>query len=208
MFEHIDWRTFSEGIISASWLEWISVISQLVSVWYAKRNNWLVYPTGLIGVLIAFYLYLWKSDPPLYADSILNLYYGLMSLYGWYRWTRKNEHAYQYPIRYASKKTIGVGLVIFLLGWVLIAFALTKFTDSNTPIMDACVTSSAIIGMWWMAQRNIEHWIAWICSNLIAIPLNVYKGFVLYAIMYFLLLVLAIRGWYEWRNKIDFNEAD
>jgi nicotinamide mononucleotide transporter len=74
--------------------------------------------------------------------------------------------------------------------------------------MDACVTSSAIVGMWWMAKRNIEHWIAWICSNLIAIPLNVYKGFMLYAIMYILLLVLAVRGWNEWKNKIESNETD
>lgn len=70
-----------------SWQEWVSTFTQIASVWYARKNNILVYPTGIIGVLLAAWLYLFISAPPLYADGILNIYYFFMSVYGWYNWT-------------------------------------------------------------------------------------------------------------------------
>lgn len=208
MVEMIDGIQIWKGLLSTGWMEWVSVFSQLLSVWYARQNKIWVYPTGLIGVLLAFYLYLWESKPPLYADAILNLYYGVMSVYGWYWWMQKRETEWAYPVRHAGKRERVWGMMAFVGGWVLIAWILDRFTDSNTPVMDAMVTASAMVGMWWMARRNIEHWLAWMVSNVVAIPLNVYKGFMLYAIMYLLLLGLAVWGWFDWKRKIRDHGAD
>jgi len=78
---------------------------------------------------------------------------------------------------------------------------LKKFTNSNTPILDSLVSSSAITAMWWMAKRKIENWLAWIFSNIVAIPLNFYKGLMLFTLMYVLFLVLAWMGFVTWKKK-------
>ncbi|MBL0133700.1 MAG: nicotinamide mononucleotide transporter [Chitinophagaceae bacterium] len=87
-------------------------------------------------------------------------------------------------------------------------FILCTFTNSNTPFLDSLVSSSAITAMWWMAKRKIENWIAWIFSNIVAIPLNFYKGLMLFTLMYVLFLLLAWWGYEEWKKeakKIQLN---
>ncbi len=185
------------------WPEWISTIAQVASVWYAKKNNVLVYPTGIIGVLLASYVYFFMVDPPLYADASLNIYYFAMSVYGWYNWVQKKDDAhYTYPISWCSRKELGVGIGLFIFFWIVIYIVLSKFTDSNTPFLDSLVSSSAITSMWWMAKRKIENWLAWIFSNIIAIPLNFYKGLMLFTLMYVLFLALAWAGYKEWKKKM------
>lgn len=185
------------------WPEWISTIAQVASVWYAKKNNVLVYPTGIIGVLLASYVYFFMVNPPLYADASLNIYYFAMSVYGWYNWVqKKDESHYTYPISWCSRKELGVGIGFFIFFWIVIYIVLSKFTDSNTPFLDSLVSSSAITSMWWMAKRKIENWLAWIFSNIIAIPLNFYKGLMLFTLMYVLFLALAWAGYQEWKKKM------
>ena len=188
------------------WKEWVSTITQIASVWYARKNNVMVYPTGIIGVLLAAYLYYFESDPPLYADATLNIYYFIMSVYGWYNWVQKKdaEH-YTYPISWCSKKELTTGISIFLFSWALIYYTLIRITDSNTPILDSLVSASAVVSMWWMAKRKIENWLAWIFSNIVAIPLNFYKEFYLFSAMYVLFLVLAVWGFIDWKKQVSKN---
>jgi len=91
---------------------------------------------------------------------------------------------------------------LFLFFWAAIYFLLIKITNSNTPVLDSLVSSTAVTSMWWMAKRKMENWIAWMVSNLIAIPLNFYKGFMLFTLMYILFLALAVSGYKEWKTKI------
>jgi len=195
-------RKFLQDIQYTKWPEWVSTITQVASVWYARKNNVLVYPTGIIGVLLAAYIYFFDTNPPLYADASLNIYYFLMSVYGWYNWVQKKDaDHYTYPIRWCNKKELTIGFIFFIGSWIAIYFALIHFTDSNTPVLDSLVSSSAITAMWWMAKRNIENWLAWIFSNIVAIPLNFYKGWMLFTVMYVLFLVMAIWGYAEWKKK-------
>jgi nicotinamide mononucleotide transporter len=193
---------FILNIKETRWQEWISTGTQIASVWYARKNNVLVYPTGIIGVLLASYVYFVLADPPLYADAILNIYYFLMSVYGWYNWVQKKNEAYVYPISWCTKKELIGGTGFFLFFWISIYFLLIKITNSNTPILDSLVSASAITAMWWMAKRKIENWIAWIFSNVVAIPLNFYKGFMLFTLMYVLFLLMAWMGYVEWKKQI------
>lgn len=192
------WEIFLNNVLQTSWQEWASTILQIVSVWYAKKNNIWVYPSGIVGVLLASYIYFFMADPPLYADAILNIYYFFMSIYGWYYWVQKENDAYTYPIQWCNQKERMLGLMLFLISWLVIYELLINITNSNTPVLDSLVSSSAVTSMWWMAKRKIENWIAWIFSNLVAIPLNFYKGFMLFACMYILFLLLAVSGYLEW----------
>lgn len=192
-------QTFFRDAQAARWQEWVSSFTQIASVWYAGKNNILVYPTGIIGVLLAFWLYLFIAQPPLYADGILNLYYFGMSVYGWYEWSRKDaRNALLRPISKCNNQELISGIAGFLLSWILIYGLLHWLTDSNTPVLDSLVTSSACTAMWWMSRRKTENWIAWIFTNLVAIPLNFYKGFMLFTLMYILFLFLAFSGFKQW----------
>jgi len=198
------YQQFISNIQEIRWQEWVSTATQIASVWYARKNNVLVYPTGIIGVLLAAYVYFFQTNPPLYADSLLNIYYFIMSVYGWYNWVQKKdgEH-YTFPISWCSKKELVFGIGFFLLFWGVIYFVLIKLTNSNTPVLDSLVSASAVTAMWWMAKRKIENWIAWIFSNIIAIPLNFYKGLMLFTLMYVLFLLLAWWGYIEWKKKFN-----
>ncbi len=197
------WQQFITNVQQTKWPEWVSTVTQIASVWYARKNNVLVYPTGIIGVLIAAYLYYSKS---VYADGTLNVYFFLMSVYGWYNWMQKKDiKHFTYPISWCSKKELSFGIAIFLFAWGIIYFVLLKITDSNTPILDSLVSSSAVVAMWWMAKRKIENWLAWIFSNIVAIPLNFYKGFYLFSVMYVLFLAMAWWGYVEWKKQTGKN---
>lgn len=194
---------FLQNVKDTTWPEWVSTVTQIASVWYAKKNNLLVYPVGIIGVLLAAYLYFFLAHPPLYADGFLNIYYFAMSVYGWYNWVQKKEGSQlSYPISWCNRNEMSIGIGLFVLGWVLLYMVLSKFTNSNTPVLDALVSASAVTAMWWMAKRKIENWLAWIFSNIVAIPLNFYKGFMLFTLMYIIFLVLAWLGYLEWEKKL------
>lgn len=202
------WKEFIENVRLTKPLEWLSTVTQIASVWYARKNNVLVYPTGIIGVLIAAYLYFFDSEPPLYADASLNIYYFLMSVYGWYNWVQKKDDThYTYPVKWCTRSQLGFGILFFIFFWGVIWIVLAKFTNSNTPVLDSLVSSSAITAMWWMAKRKVENWLAWIFSNIIAIPLNFYKHFYLFTVMYILFLLMAWWGFVEWKKLAKRSDA-
>lgn len=185
-----------------AWQELLSVITQIASVWYARKNNILVYPTGIIGVLLAAWVYVFISNPPAYAYGILNVYYFAMSAYGWYNWAIKNEvEEDAYPISWCSKKELWLGIGGFLLIWLLVYFLLIKITNASMPVLESLISASAMTAMWWMAKRKIENWYAWIISNIIALPFNFYQGYMFFTLMYAILLVLAIMGLIDWRKE-------
>ena len=195
------WQEFTGNIKITRWQEWLSTIMQIASVWYARKNKVLVYPTGIIGVLLASYVYFFLSKPPLYADAVLNIYFFVMSLYGWYTWLQKNNAIFKYPISWCTKKELYNGYILFFLFWIFLYLLLIKITDSNTPVLDSLVSASAVTAMWWMARRKVENWLAWIFSNMVAIPLNFYKGFMLFTLMYIIFFILAWMGYTTWKQK-------
>jgi nicotinamide mononucleotide transporter len=196
-------KTVWENAQDMRWQEAASTVAQIASVWYARKNNLLVYPTGIVGVLLAAWIYFFLSTPPVYADGAVNVYYFIMSVYGWYNWAQKKDAQHEaYPISWCNKKEMRTGLFLFLVAWAALFVSLQKLTNSNTPLLDSLTSASAITAMWWMAKRKIENWLAWIFSNIVALPLNFYKGFYLFTLMYVLFLVLAWMGYREWAKKL------
>ena len=196
-------QKFLNDLWATRWQEWISTLAQLASVWYARKNNIWVYPTGIVGVVLAAWIYFFIAQPPLYADGVLNLYYLAMSLFGWYQWTRKKEEALVFPIAWCSVKELINGMMLFVISWAAIWTLLHFYTNSNTPILDSLVSATAATAMWWMALRKVENWLAWIVSNLVAIPLNFFKGFMLFTLMYIVFLLMAWAGYISWKKVAD-----
>jgi nicotinamide mononucleotide transporter len=126
-----------------------------------------------------------------------------MSIFGWYTWLlKKSDQTLAFPITWCSTKERLVGLMLAFTSWMILYSWLKFNTDSNTPVADAVVTSFSILGMWWMAKRKIENWLAYLISNAVAIPLNYYKDLSLFSLMYIVFLIMAWRGFILWRKEV------
>jgi nicotinamide mononucleotide transporter len=125
-----------------------------------------------------------------------------MSVYGWYKWSRKDENRRVRAISFASGIEWFIAVSGTILLFFIISYLLTNYTDSNVPGWDALTTSIFIIAMWLMAWKKIENWLFWILGDLISIPLYAYKGLVLTSFQFTVFLILAISGYLEWRRKL------
>ena len=180
-------------------LEIFAVFFGFLSVWFSKNNNVLVFPTGLINTSIFVYL-LFKWE--LLGDMIINAYYFVVSIYGWYYWTRKNSNNDFTPIssvNYNDKKII---LVISILSAIFVSLMYTVFNKWGGLVsyIDILTTSIFFAGMWLMARRKIESWIFWIIGDIISTPLYLYKGLTFTSFQYFIFTFIAIAGYYKWKS--------
>lgn len=192
------------GIAQMSWLEAAGVIFGLLSVWYAKQENILVFPTGIISVLIYVYI---CANAKLYADMGINAYYFVMSVYGWYVWTRKDDRSKHIPISYNSTTENIISIALLVVSFAFLRYVLINFTDSDVPNWDSTTTAIFFVGMWLMAKKKIENWIAWIVADTISIPLYFYKGLLLTSFQYFIFLILAIMGLIAWHKDYKARQS-
>ena len=182
-------------------MEVTAIIFGLFSVWYAKKNNIWVFPTGIINTAIYVYL-LWKWS--LLGDMMINFYYVVMSIYGWYHWTRKKGDVVEFPISRMNTYEKKVSAVIFVLtiGFVVAVYTFfDKFTHW-TSYVDTLVTGIFFVGMWLMARRKIENWILWIIGDIISIPMYFVKGYSFTSIQYLIFTIIAIFGYLEWKRTL------
>lgn len=189
-------QLFKDQIRQTSILEWASVSFSVAEVLLAKVNNVLLYPMGIIGILLGTYILL---DVGLYAESILNAYYLVMSIYGWWYWIKKRDEP---PVKISvnDQRDWIITLLIVFVGWGLLYLLLKNFTNSTVPVWDAWVSSTAWAGMWLLARRKLENWILLNVSNLFAVPLLWHKQLVLFAALTVFLFIVAVFGFIDWRK--------
>jgi len=192
------WELFRGQLQATTWLEAVAVAFGLMSVWYSKQEHIGVYPTGIVSVLIYMYI---TFQYRLYADMGINAYYFFMSLYGWYHWTDTHTDRAQIAITINSRNENLIALALMAGSFVLIRFGL-DYTDSDVPTWDAITTATAIAGMWLMARKKLENWLAWILTDLISIPLYYYKGLPLTSFQFLVFTFLAIWGYFSWKKKL------
>lgn len=179
-------------------LEITAVVFGIISVLFARKNNILVYPTGLISTLIFIYiLYNFK----LYGEFIINIYYSVMSIIGWYLWSRRNNGQEEFPISIMNSKDYKISAIIFIVTLLFIAF-IYHFFDKFTGLpayVDAFTTALFFVGMWLMAKRKIENWIVWIIADIISVPLYFYKGLTVSSLQFIVFTIIALLGYIEWK---------
>ena len=180
-------------------LELIAVFFGLLSVWFSKNNNVLVYPTGIINTSIFVYLLLkWE----LLGDMIINVYYFLMSIYGWYYWTRKSHNHEYTPITKIKEADIKIILIIIISSILFVSY-LYSFFDKWSGLVsyiDILTTAIFFVGMWLMARRKIESWFFWILGDVISVPLYFVKGLAFSSFQYLIFTLIAVAGYYKWKS--------
>jgi nicotinamide mononucleotide transporter len=194
------------GLLQTSWLELIAVIAGIASVWYSRKESILVYPIGLINTIIYIYL---SFKGHLLGEASVNLYYTLMSLWGWYLWTRvdPNKNTIILQITKSNSRDWINQILFFLAFYFTLYFSLTylkkEFAPEAIPWADALASAAAYTGMWLMAKKKVESWIWWIITNVASIPLYFIKGYTFTSVQFIVLLVLAIAGLKSWTQKAN-----
>lgn len=179
-------------------LEIIAVFFGFLSVWFSKNNNILVFPTGMINTSIFVYLLLKWS---LLGDMIINAYYFIMSIYGWYFWLKGTNNTVS-PISKVSNKDIRIVVLLFISSSIFVSLVYTFFDKWETIVsyIDILTTAIFFAAMWLMAKRKVESWFFWIVGNIISVPLYLHKGLAFTSIQYFIFTIIAIAGYIKWKE--------
>lgn len=184
------------------WMQSLGTTFGVIQVLLARKNNIHNYLFGIFSILISFWV-LYRSK--LYADILLNLYYLMMSIYGWFYWKfgKQKEEA---PISYSTKLEHVQAMGIVLTCFILMGYWLRFHTNSDVPIWDAGVSAFAWAGMWLMAKRKMENWVYLNISNILSIPLLFYKELYIYAGLTLFLFIVGTSGYFTWKKIIE-NET-
>jgi nicotinamide mononucleotide transporter len=183
-------------------LEIIAIIFGLLSVLFSKKENILVFPTGIVSTLIFVYI-LYKYS--LLGDMMINAYYFLMSIYGWHMWTQKVDDSHFIPIKKATRRENQQSIFIFLATAIFVCIIYEVFNkwDGWVTYVDVITTGLFFVGMWLMAKKRLENWIYWIIGDLISIPLYYYKGLTFTSFQYILFTIIAVYGYIAWKKNLD-----
>ncbi|HEX9979968.1 MAG TPA: nicotinamide riboside transporter PnuC [Flavobacterium sp.] len=195
-------NAYQQAPVSVIILEAITFFFGIASVWYAKKENILVYPTGLIATSITVYL-LYRAG--YYGDMAINFYYSVMSIYGWYNWSRKTLNDDLLPITRTDSKEKLTGLGMFFLTIVVIfgIYSFFGYEIRTENYFDIFTSGIFFTAMWYMALKKIENWTLWIIGDIIAIPLYAYRGLGMLSLQYLIFTILAIQAYIAWRKILS-----
>ena len=193
---------FLEKISFDLGLEFFAAVLGVMSVWFAKNNKVLVYPTGIVSTLIYVWI-LFKNQ--LLGDLIINAYFFLMSIYGWYFWSKKEEGDFQNKISRLNLNELIFGVFIFVFSFLTVTYIyyMSNWEESYISSIDTLTTSIFCSAMWFMARRKIEDWTLWIVGDIISIPLYFYKGLYFTSIQYLIFTIIAILGFFTWLKELN-----
>ncbi len=194
---------FVADMHNTKWYEYVAVFAGIISVWYSRKENILVYPTGLINTIIYIYL---SYKGGLLGEATVNFYYTIMSIIGWYMWNKKDEtKKVELQITKSTNQDWLQQLLFFALFYIIIFFALTylkeNFSAGLIPWADAFASATAFTGMWLMTKKKVESWYWWLGTNVASIPLYFVKHYVFTSVYYVVLFTMAIFGLVEWTKK-------
>src|SRR5690606_25296780 len=187
-------------------LEIIAVALGLLSAWFSKKDNILIYPTGILSTAIFVYILAFYS---LLGDLVINIYYFSMSIYGWYIWTRKVDAEHYTPITKTTSKEWQICIFIFVATLIFIFGIYEYFEKWNswTAYVDTLTTAIFFVAMWLLARKKLENWTFLLVGNIISIPLYFYKGLIFTSFQFFLFVIISIYGYRAWKKNLNVPET-
>ncbi len=188
---------FTDWLRSQSLLETSGVITGILCVYLAAKNNIWNWPIAIISVLIYIFIFF---EAKLYADTGLQVYFLLMNFYGWYFWSRKDQHQ-RVPVSSISFKEIILSLAGIVIFTAMLGFFLYKRTDASFPFIDSFCTACSLIAQVFLARKVLENWLIWIFVDIIYVGVYISKDLHLTAGMYALYIIIAAIGYRDWRNE-------
>ena len=193
------WHSFSEQLLQTSLLEFTAVATGILSVWFGRQEKIWVYPIGIVSVTCYIYI---TFQYKLYADAAINLYYLVMSVYGWRHWKNTPSATGQIPITESSRREQIFHIALLVFSFFALWLILSRLTDSDVPAWDALTTGFAVTAMYLMALKRIEHWYYWIGCDMLSVPLYIYKELLFTSFQFLIFTYLAFSGLFSWKKKL------
>ena len=185
--------------------EFVAFVFGIMSVWFAKKENILVYPTGIIATIITTYLLFIAGY---LGDMMINGYFTIMSIYGWYKWSRKENNEDNIAITRTNNREKIIGIMLFFIT-IFVVFGIYKFFDykiKKDNYVDIFAAGIFFTGMWYMALKKIENLTLWILGDLIVVPLYAYRGLGMLSLQYLIFTILAISAYLEWKKILNSSQ--
>jgi nicotinamide mononucleotide transporter len=197
-------------------MEASATVFGILSVYFSIKKNIWVYPTGIISTLLYVYI---LFNFGLLGDCMINVYYTVMSIYGWILWSKHSKDHIHVEVSWASKKEWRYGILLFALSIILVTgvYYYKPYIDNEFSMqgaslglyhldwanwLDVITTSVFLVGMWFMAKRRIENWIFWIIGDFICMPMMIYKGLGITSVQYLVFTIMAISGYVSWKKSL------
>jgi nicotinamide mononucleotide transporter len=191
----INWLINNYFEVVAAALGFVAIYLQIKqNVWY-----WIV---SIIMVTMYIYIYI---DARLYADMSLQVYYLVISFYGWYMWLfgkKENDHKSELPVSVSSGKLLQLLGIISIVLFFIIAWILSNFTNSDLPYWDSFTTSLSFVATWMLARKKIENWLVWIVVDAVSVGIYIFKALYPTAILFLFLTILAYVGYRRWKKDL------
>lgn len=185
--------------ILAHWLDIVTTILGLAYILLEYKASLWMWLVGFLMQALGIVLYYQKG---LYADCGMEFYYLSMTVYGYWKWVRGSATKQELPIRHFPSKLVLPWTLLILGIWGIIDWLLVTFTNSNVPLADSFTTALSIVGIWALAHKYLEQWFIWIAVDVVTCGLYFYKDIPFKASLYALYVVIAILGWFKWRQMM------
>ncbi len=185
-----------------NYIEFFGTVFGLIYIFFSIKQNILLWPVGIITSALYIYVFFYSK---FYADMSLQVYYLVISFYGWYSWLHgenKDKKTNQIQIITVTKKLGIILIVITFVLFLFIAFILKNYTDSPLPYWDSFTTSASIVATWMLTKKYIEQWLIWIIVDAVSLGLYIYKELYSTSFLFFVYTILAIIGYFEWKKEI------
>ncbi len=188
----IDW-------ILSHWIEIIASVLGIAGVWLTTRQNIWCWPVGLLNVSLSMLVFF---SAKLYYDFILQIFYFILTLYGWYHWAYGKKTGSVLPVSRIPSKLLIFSLATVVISVIVLGRIAILYTDASLPYWDAFTTAAGIVVTFWMGRKYIEHWIAWIVIDLVCTGIYVIKELYAFSVLYFIFAILAVSGYVKWKNDL------
>ncbi|MEA1876142.1 MAG: nicotinamide riboside transporter PnuC [Bacteroidota bacterium] len=192
----------SESWLLSNWIEIAGAVISLIYLYFSIKQRILLWPFGVMSAL--FYILIYFQNK-LYADMGLQVYYVVISIYGWMVWSRKSELSGKrnLNISHISLFQTIMLIVVFIILSGIFNWILIEFTDSDVPFWDAITTAGGVVATWMLARKYIEHWLFWVLLNIISIGLYIYKGLYPTTILFAVYTTMALVGYRTWKKLLN-----
>jgi nicotinamide mononucleotide transporter len=189
---------FIRGIFGNNPIEWTAVVFGIVSVYLSVRENVWSWPTGIINVSMYVFIFFYAK---LYADMGLQVFYIVISVYGWWNWLYGGANHSELHVTRLSRRMMLTLPLVGVAGAAALGTLLQRSTDAALPFLDATLTVASLIAQYLMTRKVLENWAIWVLADVAYVGMYINKSLYPTAFLYSVFLVLATMGWFQWKRS-------
>ena len=185
--------------LQQNWLENLGILTSLICIWLNTKQNvwawfWAIISSGIYSII--FY------QARLFSDVGLQGVFILISVYGWRAWQFGSKEKSVLSVNKIPTELSIICVVFFLIFTLSSGYLFSQYSQASLPYLDSSLTAISLIATWMTAHKYLENWLLWIFANIVYVGMYTYKGLNGTAVLYFFLIVLAVKGYRDWRLTV------